>query len=223
MISVIKTHFIKHPGFLITILILGLNIIFLDIWIVTTSQSLRDASQAASSQETQSQTQTTLKDENSCPLNCLTQIEKLTAESKVTTQSQSTQTPSQTTSSNPSITDTYISFGSGSSNASDWTNVPGVQANINTSGFGNIQNVYFEASIQNPNAPQNVNVRLYNLTTNQPVWFSDMTMQSSLTSQLLTSNPITLTSGNNLYQVQMKTQLQAPANLVQSRIHIVTN
>ncbi len=217
MISSIKNLFIKHPGLSITILIVVINVVFLDIWILSTTQSIENTPKLASSQETSSQSQATTKDVNSCPLNCLTQIEKLRSNS------QPQITPPTQTTSNSSVTDTYIPLGSGSSSASDWTNVPGVQANIDASGFGNIQNVYFEASLQTPNAPQNVSVRLYNLTTNQPVWFSNMTMQSSVTSQLLTSNPITLTSGNNLYQVQMMTQLQAPANLIQARIHIVTN
>jgi hypothetical protein len=37
------------------------------------------------------------------------------------------------------------------------------------------------------------------------------------------SQPITLDPGNNLYQVQMQTQLEYPANVSQAIIRIETN
>jgi hypothetical protein len=40
------------------------------------------------------------------------------------------------------------------------------------------------------------------------------------TSAYLISNPIAYDKGSKIYQVQMKTQLQYPANLTQARIHI---
>lgn len=117
----------------------------------------------------------------------------------------------------------FIPLGTGTSTAATWTNVPGVQAYIDSTQYSNVKTVTFEASVVLPATPQIVSVQLYDVTNNHPVWFSQVTMQSSNTSQLLISNPITLSSGNNLYQVQMQTQLQAPANLVQSRVHIITN
>ncbi len=117
----------------------------------------------------------------------------------------------------------FIPLGTGTSTASTWTNVPGVQAYIDSSQYPNIQTVTFEASVVLPASLQIVSVQLYNMTANHPVWFSQVTLQSSNGTGLLISNPITLDPGNNLYQVQMQTQLQAPANLVQSRVHIITN
>lgn len=117
----------------------------------------------------------------------------------------------------------FIPLGTGTGTATTWTNVPGVQAYIDSTQYPNTQTVTFEASVVLPAGQQNVSVQLYDMTNNHPVWFSQVTMQSSNTSQLLISNPITLDQGNNLYQVQMQTQLQAPANLVQSRVHIITN
>lgn len=117
----------------------------------------------------------------------------------------------------------FIPLGTGTSTATTWTNVPGVQAYIDSTQYSNVKTVTFEASVVLPATPQIVSVQLYDVTNNHPVWFSQVTMQSSNTSQLLISSPITLSSGNNLYQVQMQTQLQAPANLVQSRVHIITN
>lgn len=116
----------------------------------------------------------------------------------------------------------FIPLGTGSSTANEWTDVPGVQAYVDSKQYKNIKKITFEASIVLPNGLQNVYVRLFNKTDKHPVWFSEISMPSSTTSQLIISNHITLDPGNILYQVQMKTQLQAPANLVQSRIHILT-
>jgi hypothetical protein len=41
--------------------------------------------------------------------------------------------------------------------------------------------------------------------------------------ELFISSGVTLDSGNKLYQVQMKSQLGATTNLLQARVHIVTN
>lgn len=117
----------------------------------------------------------------------------------------------------------FIPLGTGTSTAATWTNVPGVQAYIDSTQYPNIQTVTFEASVVLPASLQIVSVQLYNMTANHPVWFSQVTLQSSNGTGMLISSPITLDPGNNLYQVQMQTQLQAPANLVQSRVHIITN
>jgi len=66
-------------------------------------------------------------------------------------------------------------------------------------------------------------VMLFNMTAGHPVWNSTVFFSGGTNAQLLISQPITLDPGNNLYQVQMQTQLTFPANLNQARIHILTN
>jgi len=114
----------------------------------------------------------------------------------------------------------YVPLGSGTNTTDDWTDVAGASAYIDTTSYGKIKKTTFEATISTVGS-QKMWVRLYNATDKHPVWFSDVTTEKS-GPVLLTSSPITLDSGNKLYQVQMKTQLKVLTNLVQSRVHITT-
>ncbi len=118
-----------------------------------------------------------------------------------------------------SVKEYYVPFGSGESSAGDWTNVTGLQTYIDSSQYPSMKHVVFEASVHIPTGNEWASVRLFNVTDQHPVWFSDVTLSGG-NPLLLISSPITLDSGNKLYQVQMKTQLQYPAILDQSRIHI---
>ena len=82
-----------------------------------------------------------------------------------------------------------------------------------------MKSVVFEASVYIPTGNQTASVQLFNVTQQHPVWFSEVDMSGGAP-QFLVSRPIQLDSGNNLYQVQMQTQLQFPAQLTQSRLHI---
>lgn len=115
-----------------------------------------------------------------------------------------------------------ISLGSGVNNSTSWTNVPGVQAYIDSENYATIQSVTFQASLYVPTGNQIAYVQLYNVTANHPVWFSTMSISGGQP-QLLISNPITLDPGNNLYQVQMMSQLGFTTNLVESSINIVSS
>ncbi len=114
----------------------------------------------------------------------------------------------------------YVPLGTGTNTSTDWTDVKGAAAYIDTKLYGKFKKVTFEASISVPSGI--ASVRLFNATDKHPVWYSEMTMSGS-GPELLTSSGITLDSGNKLYQVQMKSQLGASTNLLQARVHIVTN
>jgi hypothetical protein len=119
-----------------------------------------------------------------------------------------------------SVKDYYVSLGSGTSQASDWTDVPGVAAVIDFGQYPHIKEIHFEASVYVPTANEWVSIRLYNETDKHPVWNSQVTTNAAATAYL-TSPALNYDTGSKLYQVQMETQLQAPATLVQSRIHII--
>lgn len=121
---------------------------------------------------------------------------------------------------NPQVKDYFIPLGSGTVQSQQWVNVPGVEATVDFGQYQNIQSVLFEASISLPAASQVVSVQLVNVTDNQPVWNSTMSTNGSQ-SQYLVSQPLIYTTGLKTYQVQMQSQLQAPATLVQGRIHII--
>lgn len=115
----------------------------------------------------------------------------------------------------------FVPLGAGNSTETDWTNVPGVIASVDSSKYPGLKQVTFEANITVPTANETVWVQLYDMTDEHPVWNSQLSMTGA--TQYIVSPPITLDPGNKLYQVQMKTQLQYPATLDFARIHILLN
>ena len=99
----------------------------------------------------------------------------------------------------------------------------GLQASIDSNGYNSIKSVVFEVSLHVPTGNETASVRLYNSTDNHPVWNSELTFNGNSSSVFMSSSPISLDSGNKLYKVQIKTQLQYPAIVDQSRVHITTN
>ncbi len=114
----------------------------------------------------------------------------------------------------------YVPLGTGTNTSTDWADVKGTAAYIDTKLYGKLKKVTFEASLSVPSGT--ASVRLFNATDKHPVWYSEMTLANA-GPELLTSSGITLDSGNKLYQVQMKSQFRATTNLLQSRVHIITN
>jgi len=110
----------------------------------------------------------------------------------------------------------YVPLGTGTVGSTDWTDVKGAAAKL----YGKFKKVTFEASVSVPSGT--ASVRLFNATDKHPVWYSEMTLANA-GPELLTSSAIALDSGNKLYQVQMKSQLGATTNLLQARVHIITN
>lgn len=138
----------------------------------------------------------------SCPSACLTAINNITGGTGATTK------------------EYFVPLGAGSNDTDQWVDVAGLQASIDTTQYRRIKKAVFEATIQVPTGNQLVYVRLFNTTDKHPVWFSELSMSGN--GPILLTAPITLDTGNKLYQVQMKTQLKFTANLTQSRIRITT-
>ena len=130
-----------------------------------------------------------------------------------------TTAPSKETTTDTSVKDHFISFGSGTSTSGDWANVGALQATFDLGSYTNIKEIRFEASVAVPTANETVWIRLFNKTDNHPVWNSEVSAKGA--SSYSVSEPILYDKGEKTYQVQMKTQLQYPANLGQSRLHIV--
>lgn len=140
-----------------------------------------------------------------CPSGCLAAITKLAG----------------TTTSTTAAKEYFVPLGTGTNATSDWADVVGASATVDTAQYPKIKKVVFEATLAVPTGNQVAYVRLFNKTDGHPVWFSELSMNTTGPT-LLTSQAITLDKGSKLYQVQMKTQLKYPANLNQSRIHITT-
>ena len=167
-------------------------------------------------QKLQTQNSVATKTDNVCPISCLTEIKKTTA--IISPQIVKTQ------SSNPqaSTREYFVPLGSGSSLAKDWEDIPGATAYIDSTAYSSIKKVVFEVSLYTPTGNQTAYARLYNVTDKHPVWYSEVSIEGG-TPQTKISNNIILDTGNKLYQVQMKTQLQARTNLENARVHIITN
>lgn len=115
----------------------------------------------------------------------------------------------------------YVSFGSGSNATDEWADVLGAEVSIDSTKYGRIRSTAFEATVHIPTGNGTAYIRLYNVTDDHPVWFSEVSVEGG-TAKLATSPPITLDSGNKLYRVQMKTSLKYQANLTQARLRITT-
>ena len=85
----------------------------------------------------------------------------------------------------------FITVGTGSSNAENWTDVPGVAVYIDSTAYGKIKSTTFEASLYTPTNNQSANARLFNVTDGHPVWNSEVSIEGG-TPQLKISTPITL-------------------------------
>ncbi len=180
-----------------------------------------------------------------CPQSCLTQFSERISSLQPQNNNSATVsaiTPATPTSIPPAVTNTptpsaspsatptpvtreyFIPLGQGNGSYTDWTVVPGIGAKVNYTSYGKIEKVYFEATtVRVPAGSQIVYVRLYNANSGQNIVNSDLTLTSN-TSTLLTSKEISLidTKDENLYQVQLKTQLGSTTYIDQARLRIVT-
>lgn len=190
----------------------AVNILLLNIWVLALTKSAQQASQITS-QSHQILPEPTINS----PL-----PEALVTTSEPSPTIAFTTQQAQTSLSSLAVKEYYIPFGSGQSTANTWTNVPGLQAYVDSSAYPNIKSVVFEASVYIPTGNQTASVQLFDVTQQHPVWFSEVDMSGG-TPQFLVSKPIQLDQGNNLYEVQMQTQLQFPSQLTQSRLHITLN
>ncbi len=209
------------------IVFLFLNVIYIDILLVQGSNKQTIVQRFTNIiNETVPKEEKTAVTNDICPQSCVSQIQQAISSANPASTILPTPAPTANTSSqisSPSQTkEYYIPFGSGSGSSADWQDVPGLQANVDSNSYGSIKSVVFEASLHIPTGNQTASVRLYNATDAHPVWNSEVTFNGNISSVLLTSPTVSLDSGNKLYKVQMKTQLQFQAILDQSRLHITT-
>lgn len=170
--------------------------------------------------------------QNFCPQACIDQMNlnlvslKATDASALKPTATLIPTPSLTPTSTPvqtkSVKEFFVPLGIGSGSSGDWTVIDGIGAKIDPSDYGNIKQITFEVSARIPTGNQQIWIRLYNANTYQSVAGSEVTLSGG-TPTLLISSPINLTLGNNLYQIQMKTQLKYISNIDMARIRIKTD
>lgn len=131
------------------------------------------------------------------------------------------QPSSQNTTSTGKFKDYYINLGSGANQSADWKDVAGTLTTVDLGQYKNIREVRLETTINVPTANGTISVRLFNKTDNYAVWNSERTVQSEANDFFLISEKLIYDVGPKLYQVQMKSQLNVSANLLQARIHVI--
>lgn len=211
-----------HSGFrflnIVVIFFIFANLAFLNFWVFVEKQKEKAAVivNTAVSEKSEPTASTCGED---CVKDIYESIYQATTSSTIkntTAKESTTSTTSQTEQ------ETIISIGPGTTMAEDWTDVSGLQVEIDTTKYAKIKKVVFEAYLRIPTGNQVAYARLFNVTDKHPVWFSEVSLEGG-TPKLLTSQPITLDSGSKVYQVQMKTSLKFLTYLDSSRIRITTN
>lgn len=128
-----------------------------------------------------------------------------------------TRTPSPTISLQPTTTkieelkqkslrEAYIPIGSGSTTKDSWDALTGVEVAIDTQKTGNIKEAYFQAILRIPTGNGKISAKLFNVTDNHDVWFSEISNEGA--NGVLKEAKITLTQGSKLYRVYLKSSLQ---------------
>lgn len=210
-------------GYSFFLAIIFFNLLLLNMWVMGYAKPLFQAAKTVENNSVGTNSGVSVHTEIPCGTECVKEIYK--AIYTATTSAKTIQyinNPSVVSSQSSAPLQYSVSLGSGINTSTTWTNVAGVQAYINSANYGTIQSVTFQASLYVPTGNQMTYVQLYNVTLGHPVWFSTMSMSGGQP-QLLVSNPITLDPGNNLYQVQMMSQLGFATNLVGSSVNIVSN
>lgn len=206
-----REKIIKVFLFVLVVIVVG-NLAVLDYKVLNEKENKKDLFVRADI------TSPVLESDRVCPGSCLEKINQATS-SMIFTVTPVIQEKIITQNSDE-IKEFFVPLGSGETFSDDWTDVPGISAYIDSNNYKNIKSTTFEASVYNPSGAQKVYVRLYNVTDDHPVWYSEMWMDGS-SAQLLVSPAITLDKGNKLYKVQVKASLRALAKLNQSRVHIL--
>lgn len=154
-----------------------------------------------------------------CDTACVAEInDRIDALSVLPSPTTTSQTRS--TATTATVKEYYIPLGTGSTTNNEWEDVTGAEITIDPANYPNIKEVHFEAGLRIPVANGTVTARLFNVTDQHPVWFSDVSAGTS-TSTFASSGKITLDKGSKLYRVQIMSSLQYPAFMDMARIKIV--
>lgn len=119
-----------------------------------------------------------------------------------------------------SVKEYYIPLGSGMTRSSDYVALNGAEAYIDTSLYGPIKQAVFEVFLRNTTGNGQVYAKLFNVTDQHDVWFSEVFMEGSPVTRKDTT--ITLEPGSKLYRVMLKSTLAYDVYVDNARVKIVT-
>jgi hypothetical protein len=156
-----------------------------------------------------------------CSEECLTYIDQKINEAingLPTAAPQKTIVPAQPT---PSSKVSYITIGgSSSTNSTSWVDIPGTDFYFDLTDYPTAKGVRWEISLRAFLAGNKVYARLYDVTNNRAVDFSELFTETG-TSTLQRSVDLAIWRGNNLYRVQGKSSTGTPAYLDSPRLRVI--
>ncbi len=138
-------------------------------------------------------------------------------ETAVAQLSQKTTTKTTVISSSPSLKETIVYLGTGSTSNRDWTDMPSALATIDTKNYGTIREVHFEAGLSIIGGE--AHVRLINKTTGAIFYNSELSNNTAV-AMWQSSPTLYLPSGAAEYSVQMKSTSGEVANMEGARLRI---
>jgi hypothetical protein len=120
----------------------------------------------------------------------------------------------------PVVKEVYIPLGTGSTRSQDWEAISGAEAVIDPVNYPAIKSMIFEASVRIPTGNGQVSAKIFNVTDQHDVWYSEIVSEGPV-SQRQESKEINLASGRKLYRVMMKSSMGYEAILDSARIKII--
>lgn len=204
--------------FLVFFLFLLINVLILDIKVFTRKEEDAVIKSPVKKLEPELVTPNIQTETDVCPPACLEVITEATAASLA--QATLVSTPAPTVVVAPTVKEFYIPLGSGSNKSSVWVELGGVESVIDMANYPNVKSIIFEASMRIPTANGKVYAKLYNVTDQHDVWFSEVSSEGSISSRIESKN-INLAPGRKLYRVMMKSTMSYEAFLDSARIKIL--
>lgn len=199
-----------------------LNLAFLDYKIFF-SKSEKPESKFKEAVENKIPTTFLEKELKTCPALCLEKINEATSsitfkpQEKIVEKVAEKQTKIETATSPKEF---FVPFGgSGSTTEGGWKDISGIEAYIDRGKYPDKIIVEWEASMKVKDNNGEAHARLFNVTKNTAVSYSEITSIGSDYKQV-TSKKINLTGGNNLYRVQMFSTTQYEVFIQGARIKI---
>jgi hypothetical protein len=147
----------------------------------------------------------------------LTLLEEKTSELENRLDALEKKKPSNAPTSKTVARETVLYMGTGSSTSRDWTTIDAAGLTLDTSSYGKIKEVRFEAALSIISGE--AEARLINKTTGA-VYHNSTVMHNKSTSEWKTSSAIHLPTGNYQYVVQIRSSNNEHASLDGSRLKI---
>jgi len=156
-----------------------------------------------------------IKKGDTCPSACLQLISQATHSSFLVSQPSPTLKPQGSI-----VKEIYVPLGSGSTDSTDWVELPGVESFIDTTKYPSIQSVIFEALLRIPTGNGRVYAKLYNITDKHDAWNSEVYLEGR-EARRVEANNVVLAPGNKLYRVMLKSTMGCQAFLDFARVKIL--